>query len=142
MSENVSDFMEKHSVRYLEMALRTDKREIPDCPDGFGKRTGGCGDTVEMFLQVKDDRIRYVSFDTDGCLDTHACCNTVACLSEGKKVAEAWELTPEAVITYLETLSPGHHHCAELAVGALYQALNNHHQLRRSPWKKAYGVRR
>ena len=86
-----------------------------------------------MFLRVQGDRIRYASFDTDGCLDTHACCNTVACLSEGRTVAEAWELTPEAVITYLETLSPDHHHCAELAVGALYQALSNQRQLQRSP---------
>ena len=76
-------------------------------PDGYGKRTGDCA-------------------------------NTVAELTEGKKVEAAWEITPENVIDYLETLPPENHHCAELAVGAFYLALSNYQEIQRDPWKKRY----
>ena len=51
------------------MALRSDKRERVAHPDGYGKRTGDCGDTVEMFLTIRDDRVNTVSFDINGCLN-------------------------------------------------------------------------
>jgi len=79
-----------------------------------------------------------VFFDTDGCMNTNACANTVAELAEGRNVEEAWEITAEDVISYLETLPPQHTHCAELAVGALYLALANYQELKRHPWKKLY----
>jgi nitrogen fixation NifU-like protein len=34
------------------MAFRHDRREAIEHPDGYGKRTGDCGDTVEMFLTI------------------------------------------------------------------------------------------
>ena len=129
------DLWQDHSLRYLEMAFRTDRREILERPDGYGKRTGECGDTVEMFLTVRGDRIASVSFDTDGCMSTNACANTVAELAEGKSVEEAWEINTEDVIRYLETLPPENFHCAELAVGAFYLALANYKDIKRNPYK-------
>jgi len=132
----------KYSARYLEMATRMDKRRILKDPDGYGKRTGECGDTVEMFLIVRKNRIHSVSFITDGCINTHACANCVAFLAEGKSMAEAWEITPEKVIDFLETLPEEHTHCAELAVGAFYLALVNFQEFKHAPWKRLYGKRR
>ena len=71
-------------------------------------------------------------------MNTNACANTVAQLVEGKKITTAWEITPEDVIDYLETLPPEQFHCAELAVGALYRALADYNALRQQPWKKLY----
>jgi nitrogen fixation NifU-like protein len=138
MDEKSFSFWQDHSLHYLEMAFRSDKREIPRNPDGYGKRTGECGDTVEMFLLVRNGRIRSVSFDTDGCLNTNACANTVAHLAEGKTLEKAWEINPDKVIDYLETLPPEQHHCAELSVGAFYLALSNFKELKRHSWKKLY----
>ena len=107
-------------------------------PDGYGKNTGECGDTIEMFLFIPRGRIQSVSFNTDGCINTNACCNTVAQLVEGKSVEEARGITPENVIDYLETLPPENYHCAELAVGAFYLALSNYQENQRDPWKKLY----
>jgi len=138
MAENKFDFFQDHSLQYLEMALRSDRRAQLKNPDGYGKRTGVCGDTVEFYLQVRQDTIQYLSFLTNGCINTTACCNTVAQLVEGEPVEEAWSITPEDVITYLETLPADHVHCAELSVGALYLALSNYQELNRAPWKKMY----
>ncbi len=125
-------------MKFLEMAFRSDRRETMAHPDGYGKRTGVCGDTVEMYLSIHEGRIRSVSFQTDGCLSTNACANTVAELEEGKTVRKAWEIRPEDVVKYLETLPPENRHCAELAVGAFYLALANYGELKRDPWKKIY----
>jgi nitrogen fixation NifU-like protein len=138
MTVNKFDFWRDHSLHYLEMAFRHDRRERLQNPDGYGKRTGECGDTVEIFLRIKGGLIQSVSFDTDGCINTNACANTVAHLSEGKTIAKAWEITPEAVIEFLETLPKDNHHCAELAVGAFYLALANCQECRRNSWKKPY----
>ena len=51
---------------------------------------------------------------------------------------EAWEITPETVANFLETLPADHYHCAELAVGTLYLALSDTRENQRSPWKKMY----
>jgi len=132
------DFWQNHSLRYLEMALRRDRCEIIKKPDGYGKRVGVCGDTVEIYLTVCGDRIQSVAYQTDGCMNTNACANTVAELAEGRKIDEAWDITPDDVIAYLETLPPANVHCAELAAGALYLALVNYKELKRQPWKKLY----
>ena len=79
----------------LEMAFCYDKHERFDHPDRYGKRTGVCGDTVEMFLYIHSRRIQPVSFSTDGCINTNACCNTVVRLVEGKSVEDARGITPE-----------------------------------------------
>ena len=87
MNEKKSfDFLQEHSLRYLEMAFRTDRRERLDKPDGYGRRTGECGDTVEIFLSLSDDVIESISYSTDGCLSTNACANAVAELAEGRDI--------------------------------------------------------
>ncbi|MFO7560442.1 MAG: iron-sulfur cluster assembly scaffold protein [Desulfobacterales bacterium] len=132
------NFFQDHSANYLEMALRTDKKEIVRKPDGYGKRTGQCGDTIEFFLTIRNGYIQSICFDTDGCINTAACANTVIHLAEGKSVEDAWEITSEDLIDYLETLPSEESHCAELAIGAFYLALTNHQELERTSWKKPY----
>ena len=117
------NFWQDHSRQYLEMAFRFDRRKTINNPDGYGKKTGSCGDTVEMFLIVRNDRIESVFYEIDGCRNTNACANTVAELSEGKTVDEAWEIMPDDVIDYLKTLPKENYHCAELSMGAFYLAL-------------------
>jgi nitrogen fixation NifU-like protein len=138
MESRKFNFWQDHSLHYLEMAFRTDRREIAKHSDGYGKRTGDCGDTVEIYLSILNGRIQSVSYETDGCLSTNACANTVAELIEGKDVGSAWELTPENVMNYLETLPSENTHCAELAIGAMYRALRNFQEFKRDPWKKLY----
>ena len=138
MTEKKFDFWRDHSLHYLEMAFRHDRRERLQNPDGYGKRIGECGDTVEMFLCIKNDLIQSVTFDSNGCINTNACANTVSHLAEGKTIEEAWEIAPDNVIEFLETLPEENFHCAELALGALNMALTNYQDLQRNSWKKPY----
>jgi nitrogen fixation protein NifU and related proteins len=132
------NFWQDHSATFLEMAFRTDKYERVEKPDGYGSKTGICGDTVEMFISGSNGHIQTVSIMTHGCLNTNACANTVAIMAEGKTIEEAWEITPETISDYLKTLPSDHAHCAELAVGAFYLALSDLQKTTRDPWKKMY----
>lgn len=138
MEQETSDFFNKHSRHYLEMALKRDVRDLPQQPDGYGKQTGVCGDTVEIFLTVRNGVITQLTFNADGCLNTNACCNTLVHLVENRTIEDAWHVIPEDIADFLETLPEDHFHCAELTAGALYLALNNYRELQRAPWKKDY----
>lgn len=122
----MDEFWQKHSIKFLEMAFDHKRHEKIFRPDGHGKNKGSCGDTVEIFLTGYRNTIQHVSLIIDGCINTNACANTVAQFVEGKTVEEAWDITPEQVIDYLETLPEGSAHCAELAVGALFLALSDY----------------
>lgn len=132
MGDTPFNFWQDHSLNYLEMAFRSDRNEIIEKPDGYGKKTGDCGDTVEMFLVVTKNIVKHLSFQIEGCRNTTACANTVAFLAEGKQVDKAWDITPDDVIEYLATLSKENYHCAELAVGAFYLALANYQEMKRN----------
>ncbi len=130
---DTTSFWQEHSEPFLIMAFDATRCGKIDNPDGYGKRAGICGDTVEFFVTITNRTITAVTFDLQGCLHTSACANTVAMLAEGKTVDQAWNITPELVIAYLQTLPRDHYHCAELAAGAFYLALSDYQNARANP---------
>ena len=131
----------EHSQNFQEMVSRVERCGILEKADGYGKRASDCGDTVELFLSVRGDRLQMVTFRVEGCAYTVACGNAVSYLMEGRTLTDAWQLTPENVIDFLETLGPDQYHCAQLAVGAFYNALADYNRRQLEPWKKPYPQR-
>lgn len=119
------DFWQDHSLEYLEMAFKMDWQKRLKHPDGYGKRTGECGDTIEFFIMQKKGKLDTVYYDVNGCKNTNACANTVVKMAMNLTIAEAWNITHEAITAYLKTLPPHETHCSELAVGAFYLALKD-----------------
>ncbi|MFZ2447049.1 MAG: iron-sulfur cluster assembly scaffold protein [Syntrophobacteraceae bacterium] len=138
MDETVIEFFRHHSTHFLEMALKNDKLERIIHPDGYGKHSRSCGDTLEIFLTARNGGIHSASFYTEGCIFTVACANTMIGMIEGKPVQDAWSITPQHLVDYLETLPEKEHHCAELAVNALRAALLDLKETERQPWVKFY----
>ena len=134
----LAEVLKNHSRNFLEMAFCTNYNKRIDNSDGYGQSTSECGDTVEIFLTVRGEKIVSVSLDINGCINTNACSNAVAFMAEGTKLGQAWGITPGKVIDYLETLPPHEIHCAELAVSALRKALVKFTEFKRAPWKKLY----
>lgn len=131
----------EHSENFQKMVSRVERYGELEKPDGYGSRTGDCGDTIEMFLSVRGSQIQMVTFKVNGCANTVACGNTVSYLMEGRTTAEGWHLKPENVADYLQTLPADHFHCAELAVGAFFKALADFNKKEKEQWKKAYPMR-
>lgn len=139
--ESTSPSFQEHSENFQNMVSRVERYGELEKPDGYGKRTGDCGDTIEMFLSVQAGQIRMVTFRVEGCANTVACGNTVSFLMEGRPLTDGWLLTPENVADYLESLPSDHFHCAELAVGAFYKALTDYNRRQKELWKNNYQQR-
>jgi nitrogen fixation NifU-like protein len=138
MDQATMEFWQNHSLPFLEMATRTDRRQVLSNADGYGKLSRECGDTMEIFLVVRNGRIHSAAFETDGCIYALVCVNTTVHLAEGMMLQEALQLAPESVVSYLETLPPEETHCAEQAVHVLRLAIADARDNERQPWKKFY----
>lgn len=95
-------------------------------PDSRVCITGVCGDTIEMFLSIKDGKIHDIKFTTDGCGFTVACANYVARKAKGKSIEEALGIEPDDVDRYFEGLPEENKHCAKLAVITLRALLEEY----------------
>lgn len=95
--------------------------------DGRGKVGNPvCGDIMEMFIKVKDDRIVDIKFRTFGCGAAIATSSITTELVKGKTIAEALELTNRAVAESLGGLPPQKMHCSNLAADALHEAIKDY----------------
>jgi len=138
MDQKVIDFWRRHSVNFLSMAFETGRCERIQHPDGYGKSSRECGDTLEIYLMSRNGRIGSASFYTDGCVYTVACANTLVRMIEGKPIDAAWAISPWQIADFLESLPKAEIHCAELAVQALHAALLDLRETERQPWTKFY----
>ena len=107
-------------------------------PDARGKKKGECGDQVDVYIWVRENRIHHIDFQIEGCEATLACTRMLSHLAAEKHVERAWEITPEDIIRHMDHLAPEKHHCAELVMGAFYLALRDYMDKKRAPWKKLY----
>ncbi|MGB9005447.1 MAG: iron-sulfur cluster assembly scaffold protein [Candidatus Aminicenantales bacterium] len=110
-----------------------------ETPDGYAKIKGPCGDTMEMFLKVKDDKVTECAFQTDGCGTTIVCGSVATELASGKSFAEALGAVSAAgILKILGGLPEENVHCAQLAAETLRRALADHLYQKSTPWKKNY----
>ncbi len=108
-------------------------------PDGYAYLQGDCGDSMEVFLTIKDKHIKKARFDTLGCGFTVACGNMTMKMAEGKRIPEAMKITSRQIIKALgKILPPAHYHCAEMAEETLKNALRDHLVHGKDSWKKLY----
>jgi nitrogen fixation protein NifU and related proteins len=153
MAKELDDF--DNSFRELEKTVMDDMRQtfsekvidhflnprnlgqIPT-PDGFGRVIGGCGDTMEIHLKVKDDRVVEAYFWTDGCGPSIASGSAVTELAKGKNVSDAQEISQQDILDALDGLPEENVHCALLAANTLKEAIRDYLASKKEPWKRAY----
>ena len=109
--------------------------------DGFGSVTGPCGDTMEIWLRVKNDKIEDATFWTDGCGTSIACGSMVTGMVKGKSIAQALGINQDGILQVLGGLPEDSIHCALLAANTIKAAIQDYLALKREPWKKAYRCR-
>lgn len=104
-------------------------------PDGYASVKGPCGDTMEMFIKMKNDRISECGFQTDGCGTTIVCGSVATTLAQDKTFIEA---LADVILKRVGGLPASDVHCAELAAETLRRALADYLCQKQSPWKKRY----
>ena len=101
--------------------------EIKDA-DGVGQvGNAKCGDLMQLFIKVKDDRIEDAKFKTFGCCAAIATSSMITEMIKGKALSELKEVTNKAVAEALGGLPKVKLHCSVLAEDALKAALENYY---------------
>jgi len=106
--------------------------------DGYGLVTTPEGDSIRMWLRVRDDRVVEASFWTDSCAATVASVSVITELARRKTVVEALGIGQQDVLDALGGLPEGNVHCSLLAVSALREAVRDYLAVRKEPWKRGY----
>ncbi len=84
-----------------------------------------CGDLMDIYIEVADDRIKQIKFQTFGCGSAVATSSMITELVLGMKLDEALRVTRNDVADALEGLPPIKMHCSNLAADALHEAIKN-----------------
>jgi nitrogen fixation NifU-like protein len=106
--------------------------------DGHAMITGPCGDTMEIWLRVRDGTIEQAAFWTDGCGTTIAAGSMATELAKGKRVSHALGIAQQDVLDALGGLPEDSVHCALLAANTMRAAVRDYLNSRNEPWKRAY----
>ena len=83
-----------YSERVIDYGTHPRNCGTLDRPDGYAKFTGPCGDTVEIFLRVRNDKILDIRYTTDGCMTSHAAGSAATEMARGKTLAGMSENQP------------------------------------------------
>ncbi|MDY6855513.1 MAG: iron-sulfur cluster assembly scaffold protein [Thermodesulfobacteriota bacterium] len=134
----IEDAREAFSKEVVNRWLNPKNIGIMEDPDGVGRLTGPCGDTLEIYLKVKDNRITNAMFITDGCGTTIASGSMVTELATGTDIKESFKITQEVILDALGGLPEENRHCALLASNTLKEALKDYLAYKNEPWKKTY----
>jgi nitrogen fixation NifU-like protein len=127
-----------YSETVIDYAMNPRNLGRLDDADGFARVTGSCGDTMEMWLKIRDNTITGATFLTDGCATTVVAGGMITELARGKSVAQALRINQLDVLNALGGLPEESHHCALLATNTMKEAVRDYLALKKEPWKKAY----
>jgi nitrogen fixation protein NifU and related proteins len=95
--------------------------------DGFGEVGNPvCGDMMSFYINVQDDVITDIKFQTFGCVAAIAVSSIVSEMAKGKKLEEAKKITKKAVAEALGGLPQNKMHCSNLGAEALTLAIENY----------------
>lgn len=93
--------------------------------DVFATINGWCGDTMMIYLRVKEGIIEDTSFYTDGCGATLSAGSMLATMAKGKTIKEARKISEKDLLDALGGLPAENLHCAALSVNTLRKAIGD-----------------
>jgi len=134
----IADARKIYSEKVIQSWLNPKYMGEIESPQGHGKVTGPCGDTVQIFLRIDNNKIIDARFVTDGCATTIAAGGMACELAIGKTFKEAFKITKEVILKQLGGLPEESIHCALLASNTLRAALTDFLTSRNEPWRKLY----
>jgi len=114
-----------YSAKVIEEAHHPRNLGRMDKPDAYARVRGWCGDTVDIYLRLDEERIEAATFMTDGCGPSVACGSMLTSMVQGMSLQEASTIEPENLLAALDGLPEESAHCAELAVSTLREAIAN-----------------
>ncbi|MFA4909830.1 MAG: Fe-S cluster assembly scaffold protein NifU [Desulfobacteria bacterium] len=104
-------------------------RNVGEMKDADGVGEVGnpvCGDMMNIYIKVKDDRIEDIKFLTFGCGAAIAVSSMLTEMAKGKTIEDARKITNKSVAEALEGLPKNKLHCSNLGADALQLAIKDY----------------
>lgn len=96
-------------------------------PSGKGKvGNPRCGDIMEVYIKVKDNKIINAKFKTFGCVAAIAASDALCEMIKGKTIEEAKKITNQDIVDYLHGMPQIKVHCSVLGKQALDKAIKDY----------------
>lgn len=113
-----------YSKKVMEHFLNPKNMGKIENANGVGK-VGNviCGDTMYIYVKVKNNVIENIGFETMGCVAAIATSSMITELVKGKTLDEALKIGRNDISNSLETLPPIKEHCSNLAADGLHEAI-------------------
>ena len=98
-------------------------------PDGEGSYGDlKCGDSLTIYIRVKDNIIYDIGFLVFGCTASIATSSMITEMAKGKTIEEALSITEKQLIDALDGLPQSKLHCSVLGVKGLKAAIENYRE--------------
>jgi len=97
--------------------------ELPGADAQVRVENPACGDVLELFARVSNDRIEVLRFRCKGCVPAMACGSLVTEIASGKTKAQAAAIRREDVVAAIGGLPEASGHAAQLAIDGLRAVL-------------------
>ncbi len=115
-----------YSAKIIAYGVHPQNYGIIHKPDGYGSVTNDCGETLDIFLKIRNGKVEDARFTTDGCLFTIAAGSSAADMAKGKTPRECLRINQSSIAAFLEGMPKEHAHCAFHAALTLHRALRNY----------------
>ena len=86
-----------------------------------------CGDSLTLYIKVKDNIIEDISFMVFGCVAAIATSSMTTVLAKGKSLDEAYTINDQDIADALDGLPEQKMHCSVLGATALKNAIDNYY---------------
>ncbi len=113
-------------IKHFQKPHNQGQLKKPSAVGQVGNPVGG--DIMKIYLEIKDNVIEKVKFETLGCAAAIAVSSALTDLVKGKTLDEAYEITKDQVVDDLGGLPAPKVHCSMLGVDALRLAIDNYRQ--------------
>ncbi|MDR7857447.1 MAG: iron-sulfur cluster assembly scaffold protein [Tissierella sp.] len=117
----------EYSMKVIEHFMSP--RNVGSMKDPDGEGTYGdlkCGDSLTIYIKVKDNIIDKISFLVFGCTASIATSSMITEMAKGKTIEEAMAITEKELIDALDGLPQSKLHCSVLGVKGLRAAINDY----------------
>ena len=122
----MDNILKSYSKETIDLFLQKKNYGVIKNAEGYGEFTGPCGNSMEIYLKIKNDKICDAKFETDGSEATVICGSIVTSLSIGRKIQDVMTITSQDILNKLGGLPKKNEHCSFLAENTLKQALRNY----------------
>jgi nitrogen fixation NifU-like protein len=94
-------------------------------PSAYARHQGGCGDILDLYLDVEDGIIRDAKYQHVGCMGLQASAAGLCEMIRGMRVDDAMKIDVTDIVNYLGGIPKLKYDCAELARDTLRKALRD-----------------